>query len=133
MSIVIASNKIYVTESETDNHGLGRGVFARTNVKKNEIIEQCPLLEISEAEFEHLSSSILLEYIFFFGEKKDKAFLALGFGSLYNHSTNPNALYRITENHNLLEIVAIKDIKMDEEIVFNYKGENESNLPLWFE
>lgn len=118
----------YISQSSTDTHGVGRGVFARVKLKEGTIIETCPLIEIPEHEFENLSSSILLEYLFF---GKNNAYLALGFGSLYNHSSTPNAQYEINEREQLLGIRAIKDIDKDEEITFNYKGA--SKLPLWFE
>ena len=131
MKHLSSSNKIYISESKTDNHGVGRGVFAKEKIIKGEVIELCPLIEIPEYEFENLGSSILLEYIFFFGKEKEKACLALGFGSLYNHSSTPNAEYKIKEKEKLLEIQATKDIEANEEITFNYKGN--SKLPLWFE
>lgn len=48
--------------------------------------------------------------------------IAFGFGSLYNHSYQPNARYvkRIAER--TLDYVAIRDIQCGEEITVNYNG-----------
>ena len=46
----------------------GRGVFARVVIKKGELIEKCPVIEIPQHDVAALSDSILLTYIYFFGK-----------------------------------------------------------------
>lgn len=126
-----ASNKIYVSDSKIAK--AGRGVFSNAYIKKGEIIEECPIIEIPKGDLTSINQSILFTYFFYFGEKKEKALLALGFGSLYNHSYSPNARYEINEDDKTLVITAVKNIKKDEEITFNYKGNDKTSTPLWFE
>ena len=61
-----------------------------------------------------------------------KIAIGLGFGSLYNHSYNPNAIYKKRMRENLLDFVAIKNIKKGEEITVNYNyGRPKDESTLW--
>ncbi|MFZ3301116.1 MAG: SET domain-containing protein-lysine N-methyltransferase, partial [Microgenomates group bacterium] len=106
--------KIIVQQSKVAK---GLGVFAKKDIKKGELIEKAPLLLMPMKEFEYIKKTKLYYYFF---EYTNKHFaIALGYGSLYNHSYNPNARYYYNYSKQL-EIYAIKDIKNGEEIVFNY-------------
>lgn len=132
MKRIEPSDAIYVQESAMVN--AGRGVFAKKDIKKGECIEKCPFIEILPNDVIHLEQNNLITYTFFYGDNKEKALLVLGFGSLYNHSYAPNALYTIHETDCIVVFTAIRDIKKDEEITFDYKQGNEQNHnPLWFE
>lgn len=132
MQNLYSSEKVYVKNSHVAD--AGRGVFAKYEIKKGEIIETCPVIEISTGDASAINESILLTYFFFHGKKKEKVWLALGFGSLYNHSYAPNASYTISEPDNTIEFVATGDIEADSEITFDYKFGNPQNQePLWFE
>ena len=117
--------KLFVAPSKIAQGG--RGVFARSGIKKGEVVETCPFIEISQKEAER---SVLINYTFFFG--KDRAALALGYGSLYNHSESPNASFKINEKDKEIVFTAIREINKDEEITFDYGGGEQRN-PLWFE
>lgn len=119
-------DKIYTKLS--NKPGLGRGVFARVNIQKGEVIETCPIIEV--ININALETCSLVTYAFFYDE--DKAAIALGFGSLYNHSNNSNATYKISKRNKTIEFKAIKEIAEGDEIFFNYKRIS-SNKPLWFE
>jgi len=111
----------------------GRGVFARAAIKKGELIEKCPVLEIPPHDMAALSESILVTYFYFFGEKKERMVVALGFGSIYNHTYTPNATYKENEKEKAIEFTALRDIKAQEEITVNYiQGNQENKPPLWF-
>lgn len=125
MKKIRASDKVYITESKIP--GAGRGVFAGQNIKKGEVIEICPTIEVSQDE------NTLVTYLFYFGKGKGRAFLALGCGSLYNHSYTPNAKYKIKSSINVMEFTAISDIRRGGEITVNYKGASKNQNPLWFE
>lgn len=132
MNKLIASDKVYIKQSNILN--AGRGVHAKCDIKKGEIIEKCPVILVSKYDTSKLNESILVTYFFYFGKKKDKLLIALGFGSIYNHSYQPNSIYRIKPKEKIIEFISIKDIKKDDEITFNYKAENSKNIiPLWFE
>lgn len=63
----------------------------------------------------------------------DFVVLALGYGSLYNHSKSPNAKYQISKKEKTITFTVTRNIKKDEEIYINYKGSNNPKTPLWFE
>lgn len=133
MNKLTAPGKVYVDKSLIK--GAGRGVFAKLEIKDNEVIEKCPTINLSKYDAENLSESILVTYLFYFGRSKDKAAVALGFGSIYNHSYKPNATYRLTPKEQIIEFIAIRDIKPNEEITFNYYNSRDllKRDPLWFE
>jgi uncharacterized protein len=126
------SDMIYLKDSNIEN--AGRGVFAIRAIKTNELIEKCPIIEIPEDNPSNLNEGILITYFYYFGKKKKGQALALGFGSIYNHSRQPNALYKIKQNEEIIEFIAIKEIKKDDEITVNYNYSNpDDKTPLWFE
>jgi len=120
--------KIIIKQS---NKIKGRGVFAEQAIKKGELIEITPLLLMPMAEFEYIKKTRL--YYYFFEYSNSHFAIALGYGSLYNHSYNPNARYYYNYSKEL-EIYAIKDIQKGEEILFNYNWDPNDKTPLgdWF-
>ena len=62
----------------------------------------------------------------------DHVAVALGFGSLYNHSYSPNARYEDWEP-NKKRYVAITDIAAGEEVTINYNGAAADTTPVGFE
>ena len=127
----LRTNKIYVSKSKIPDSD--RGVFASAAFKKGELIETCPFIEVPKDEVESIENSIIINYVYFFGNEKEKMLLALGLGSIYNHSYSPNAKYKIVANKKVIEFSAIKDIKKNDEITVNYNQESPNAKPLWFE
>ena len=126
------SNKVYISKSNIKN--AGRGVFATQKIKKGEVIEVCPLIIVPKSDMSNLRESILVTYFFYFGKNKERLAVAFGSGSIYNHSYTPNATYQIRVKKKTIDFIAIKDIKKNEEITFNYSFGNPKNKnPLWFE
>lgn len=111
----------------------GRGVFANRDFKSGETIEICPVIVISSNGVDQLGKSILDEY-FFLWESNEDAAIALGYGSLYNHSLNNNAVFEKDLVNRTLIIKSIIDINKRDEIFINYFGdEKEKEDWLWFE
>lgn len=109
------------------------GVFANTGIKKGEVIEICPFIDIPQYQLESVGNSIFVNYVYFYGNVKEKLLLALGFGSIYNHSRTPNAFYKINPKEKTIEFVSNMVIKKDEEVCVNYVQGNRTKRPLWFE
>lgn len=131
MKKLFSSDKLYVAKSPIPD--AGRGVFARVAVKKGELIETCPVIEIPEHDASGLSEGILVTYFYFFGKHKERMLLVLGFGSLYNHTYTPNAKYKENIKDKTVEFYALRDIKEDEEVTVNYsQGNSKDADPLWF-
>jgi uncharacterized protein len=131
MKKLLASNNVYIKQSGIPN--AGRGVFARRDIKKDEIIERCPVIEVPKYDMANLKESILVTYFFYFGKKRERSIVALGFGSIYNHTYKPNATFKIKPTENIIYFVALADIKKDDEITVNYRHGNPKKSPLWFE
>ena len=103
---------------------IGRGVFTTAIIPDGSIIEICPVIIIPAHE---------VDYYFIWGEDDDQAAIALGYGSLYNHSYKPNANFSLNLDDRTIEIIAIKDIEAGEEITFNYHGDPDAADEVWFD
>src|SRR4051794_25229675 len=101
--------------------GKGRGVFARRVIKKGEEIERVPVLVMPVKEVQNgLDWTTLGTYCFLW--EKGKVAVALGYGSLYNHSYRPNARYDDLGRQTKV-FSALRDIGAGEEITVNYNGD----------
>lgn len=129
--IIYPSSKIYIASSSLPKAGLG--VFAREEIKEGEIIEESPILVIPEEALSNLVKTPLRDYYFAWGKGFLEGAVVFGYGSLFNHSYEPNAKYIKDLENNLVQFVAIKDIKQDEEILVNYNGHPEDKTKVWFE
>ena len=118
---------LYVAESEL--HGMG--VHARRAIDEGEVIERCPVLVLPAEDLDALAETSLAGY--WFDWTDGDAALALGYGSLYNHSFTPNARYFHEHDEGTVVYVALRDIAADEEITINYNAEPECTDPLWFD
>lgn len=110
----------------------GRGMFATRRFLKGELIERAPVVVIDEKKWPNAAKTILSDYAFDWGEKDEHAAIAMGYISLYNHSYSPNAQLEQLMNELMMEIVAIKQIEVGEEININYNGDPANQDPLWF-
>lgn len=109
------STKIELKQSP----GRGLGVFAKDDISKDEVFEITPLLKLDVDS----ESKVLFDYRFFYPKCGfDQIYvIALGFGSLYNHSNQNNADWR-EGGEMIFEFFATRDIKSGEEIYLNYGG-----------
>lgn len=110
--------------------GKGRGVFARKPIKKGEVIEHIPLLIVpADALVDGLENQFLGRYYYWWTKKKIA--IALGYGSLYNHSYKANATYK--HGNETMKYIAIRDIAEGEEITINYNWDPKDKSPVGFE
>lgn len=99
----------------------GRGVFAKQKIFKNEIFETCQTITFSEEDAEKIESTFLGNYWFgWTDDPKNWGAIALGNGSLYNHSIYPNAKFIKDFEHGLIYFVALEDIPIGDEITVKY-------------
>lgn len=132
MNKLLSSDKVYISQSNIPK--AGRGVFARVDIKKGEIIERCPVIEIPEHDKSRVNETMLVTYIYYLGKNKQRLIVALGFGSIYNHTYQPNAKYKEMQKGKLVDFIAIQEIKQDDEITVNYsQGHQKDKSPLWFD
>jgi SET domain-containing protein len=110
--------------------GKGRGVFARRPIREGELIERVPVVVFNNNDVRNGEEwNGLASYCFHW--KKGTLALALGYGSLYNHSYRPNARYDDLGGQ-IKEFIAIRDIEPGEEITVNYNGEPRDDSPVGF-
>jgi SET domain-containing protein len=121
------STLVYVKRAK----GKGRGVFARCPIAEGTVIEKVPVLLVPINDLRGGRKNDTLG-AFCFLRGKGKLAIALGYGSLYNHSYAPNAMYE-EEPGPCMTFRAVRDIAQGEEITINYNGAPEDRAPVWFE
>ena len=123
-----------------DNRGRGgRGVFAISDIAEGTLIERVPVLLIPENQVfgdppDGQRSARISWYVFAWAglTKRSYVALALGYGSIYNHSYEPNARYTPIAP-DFLDFHAVRTIRAEEEILINYHGEAGEKRPMDFE
>lgn len=111
--------------------GKGRGVFARTFIPDGTVIERVPLLILPIRDlWSPEGNSCLADYVFAWN--RNSVALALGYGSLYNHSYEPNARYDDV-GRNTKVFTAIRDISPGDEVTVNYNAESDDGADVGFE
>jgi SET domain-containing protein len=108
--------------------GKGRGVFARRRIARHEVIERAPVLVFRAAD--EVAGVELDAYCFSWSRRAIA--IALGYGSLYNHSYQPNARYNDIGRRTKV-FTALRDIEPGEEITVNYNGDPLDLAPVGFE
>ncbi|VTT99156.1 lysine methyltransferase : Uncharacterized protein OS=Methanosarcina acetivorans (strain ATCC 35395 / DSM 2834 / JCM 12185 / C2A) GN=MA_1679 PE=4 SV=1: SET [Gemmataceae bacterium] len=98
--------------------GMGRGVFAGRAFRKGEVIEVCPVVRIEPTPTGSLGS--LDHYVFKWGTNGSLA-VALGYGSLYNHSAVANARFSPRLAKDDIVFRASRDIAAGEQILIDYE------------
>ena len=98
--------------------GKGRGVLALESYYPGDLIEVCPVIVLSGEESCHIDLTSLYDY--YWEWKGDSIAIALGYGSLYNHSDSPNA--RVMKNYadSTMTVVCTREIAPGEEITVHY-------------
>lgn len=112
------------------------GVFAKEDILEEEILEECAYLPVTDTHDEELLKHVppltdgLRDYVFSIPEgirekegmyfKRNTSAVALGYGSLYNHSEEPNVEFIFDFAHDLFVFTATKRVSRDEELFISY-------------
>jgi SET domain len=109
----------------------GRGLFASSDIPPRTLIHVAPCIPILKDEYDQHMKHTVLEHYLFNDTRSSGAgnkLLALGYGSLFNHSSHPNVDYRVNSENLAIEYSSgYQTIPKDEELCISY-GSN-----LWFE
>lgn len=108
----------------------GRGVFALENLVKGDVIEVCEVLFLNKRDIKIIDETTLYNYYFSW---KGGGAIALGDGSLYNHSYDANAQYIPDFSRNKLMFTAVENISKGEEITVNYNSGPKDKKKVWFD
>ena len=119
---------LYIAESDLG----GRGVFSGEVLEDGDLIEICPALVLPENDLPVIHGTRLHDYYFLWGDEQKQCAIALGYGSLYNHSYEPNARYLIDYEQDTIDFYCIRRIGPSDEITVNYNGEPSDDTPVWF-
>ena len=113
---MIHNPKVYADKSPIH----GWGVFAKEDIMEGEVFEECPILTLPIEKGE--VTSLLIDYRFNWPQGNDwqEQVLALGYGSLYNHSNDPNAFWVSDIENRIFKFVSNREIKQGEEIFVWY-------------
>ena len=95
----------------------GRGVYATRQILNGNLIETSPVILVHDTK--DVTKKSILNTITFEWTKKISA-LALGYGSLFNHSLTPNARWVADRRRKAILFFAIRGIAAGEEVTFFY-------------
>lgn len=121
---IIAGHTAKVEVRKSPIHGYG--VFAKELIKAEELIEECRLLKLGyRANYNH--DPVLKDYVWAGKDDGEQTrlhgvnqYIALGFGSLYNHNDQPNTIQHLDFENQVMTIKARQTIQKDEEIFVSY-------------
>ena len=97
--------KIYVGDSPIH----GQGVFAAVDIKKGEVIERCPYLVIDDDDL--AEENRLNDYLFTSPDVATDYLVIMGYGMMYNHSSDANAEWEIDDDNPLSNFLQPKTSK----------------------
>ncbi|HEX8353551.1 MAG TPA: SET domain-containing protein [Pyrinomonadaceae bacterium] len=125
---------VYVRDTGTPK---GRGVFASRAFGVGEVVEECPVVLLRKPyDVLHKElKTIVFHWQVPEGSAATQA-LALGYGSLYNHSNPSNLRYETDREALLMRFVAVRDIRPDEELTINYNADGGAAVSVddwWFD
>ncbi|KZT53134.1 cytidine deaminase-like protein [Calocera cornea HHB12733] len=110
----------------------GRGVYATSPLARGTLIEVSPVLLFTPQEWEeHGRHTVLDHYTFIWripGQPKPSMALALGLGSMFNHSSRPNVSFNRNIAAQTIEYTTTRDIAPEEELCISYGD----SARLWF-
>lgn len=116
-----------------DTDKKGRGVFCTENIPADTLIEICPVIVCPPKDRKLIDESYLYNYYFLWEDDHESTAIALGYGSLYNHSYQPNARYETYYEEQIIRFISIKEIPAHTEITVNYNYESDDQTPVWFD
>ena len=120
---------IYIASTRS----MSRGVFTSQAIEAGTLVEEAPVLVMSDEEREWLDKTLLHDYIFEWGDSKEQCCMALGYVPIYNHSYRSNCEYEMDYEQILIRIKAVRNIGAGEELFINYNGDWNDDTPVWFE
>ena len=102
-------------------------------MKARTIIERAPVIVMSGEDRSFLDQTLLHDYIFEWGDKREQCCMALGYVPLYNHSYSSNCEYEMDFRKQINTIKTVKTVEAGEELLINYNGDWNNDNPVWFD
>ena len=123
------SPSLYIDSTE----GKGRGVFTYDAIEPDTLIEVAPVIVMDKKDREHLDKTLLHDYIFEWGEEKDKCCMALGLIPIYNHSYKSNCQYFMDFDEEIIFIKTVTAVEPGAELTINYNHNWNDETKVWFD
>lgn len=115
--------RLLMPASVTTIPGKGRGVVAERAIAAGEVIDRAWTIELSGADCDVISQSVVDHYYFAHPASEDMGLLVLGLASLANHADDPNARVNWQQEPGIGWVgylVALRPIAAGEEITRRY-------------
>ncbi len=113
----------------------GMGLFATQIIHNGTMIERAPIVICDTFTFKCLDDVMGVRHTlsdYPFKWNRHESAIAFGYGSLINHSTSPNAVFKFNYEYPAIEFYAKKTIQPNEEITMQYLPDYHLSK-LWFE
>jgi uncharacterized protein len=111
----------------------GRGVFTNSEINPETVIEIAPVIVMTAEERKLLDKTLLHDYIFEWGEEKDRCAMALGWIAVYNHACPSNCEYFMDFETDTMFVKTVRAILSGEELTINYNGNSNDEKAVWFD
>lgn len=110
----------------------GRGMFAARKIPAGTPIHVAPVILLDDVDHDTIDDTGLTGYVYEWYE--GGVAFALGYGSLFNHSSDPNCKYELADEEHpawpAMEYTTIRDVKKHEELTIGYVDDEGD---LWFD
>ncbi len=126
----MADIQLYIGETEHK----GRGVFTKHAIPAEMIIENAPVIVMSQEDRVILDKTLLHDYIFEWQpDGANMCCMAMGWVPLYNHSYTSNCEYFMNYEDETMYIQTVRAINAGEELTINYSGDWNEQTKVWFD
>ena len=124
----------YLVVKETAD-GRGRGVFAAREYVQGEAVEVSPvwLIDMRWEDLPHSLKLVVYDWGVLAQTPSPTCAVALGVGSLFNHSTAHNLKFQALPEQKAIEFVALRDIDLGEELLVDYNSDMGDSGASWFD
>ena len=120
------SHHQFVTRSDLveirDAEGMGRGVFAVSHIPADTLLCSNPVVLVPEDQCP--KGSVLHAYVFLWSAVMEDGLglnaIALGLGTMTNHSHSPNVIVYFDRNPDRVDFYALRDIEPGEQLTHDY-------------
>lgn len=117
-----------------DTANKGRGVYTKTALEAETIVETSPVIVMTADDRKKLDETLLHDYIFEWQPDGAKmCCMALGWIPLYNHSYTANCEHFMDYNNRTMYIQTARPIAPGEELTINYNGDWDNPEKVWFD
>lgn len=107
----------------------GRGLYAGRDFRKGTVLLEDHVIVFPDDEA--IRSSVVHKYTFTWIQDGASA-IALGLGSLINHSYEPNVIYQHLWRRERIRFIAHRSIRKGDEIVMNYNHDPDDKRSVGF-